>query len=37
MVSHDYFSLDIDAIWKTVNENINEVEEKINNYLNTIN
>lgn len=33
MVAHDYFSLDIEAIWKTVNENIPDAENKIKKYL----
>ena len=33
MVAHDYFSLDIAAIWKTANESILEAEKEIQKYL----
>lgn len=33
MVAHDYFSLDIDAIWKTVNESIPDAEKEIKKYF----
>ncbi len=33
MVSHDYFSLDIEAIWNTATKDVTELEEKIKNYL----
>ena len=33
MVSHDYFSLDVEAIWKTATESILDAEEKIRKYL----
>lgn len=33
MVAHDYFSLDINAIWKTATESILEAEKEIQKYL----
>jgi uncharacterized protein with HEPN domain len=33
MVSHDYFSLDIEAIWNTATKDVSELEQKINKYL----
>lgn len=33
MVSHDYFSLDIEAIWNTATKDTAELENKIQNYL----
>jgi len=33
MVSHDYFSLDVEAIWNTATKDATELEEKIKKYL----
>lgn len=33
MVSHDYFSLDIEAIWNTATKDTAELERKIKKYL----
>lgn len=33
MVSHDYFSLDVEAIWNTATKDVQELEQKIKNYL----
>lgn len=33
MVSHDYFSLDIEAIWNTATKDVPELEQKIKEYL----
>ena len=33
MVSHDYFSLDIEAIWNTATKDVPDLESKINKYL----
>lgn len=33
MVSHDYFSLDIEAIWNTATKDVSELDQKINKYL----
>ncbi len=33
MVSHDYFSLDMPAIWKTITENVPQAETEIKGYL----
>ena len=34
MVSHDYFSLDIEAIWNTATKDVPDLESKIKKYLN---
>jgi uncharacterized protein with HEPN domain len=34
MVSHDYFNLDIKAVWDTVIKNVPEAELEVSNYLN---
>jgi uncharacterized protein with HEPN domain len=33
MVSHDYFSLDVEAIWNTATKDVAELEEKIKKYF----
>ncbi|MCX6735563.1 MAG: DUF86 domain-containing protein [Candidatus Parcubacteria bacterium] len=33
MVSHDYFSLDVEAIWNTATKDVQELEQKIKKYL----
>jgi uncharacterized protein with HEPN domain len=33
MVSHDYFSLDIEAIWNTATGDVQDLEQKIKKYL----
>lgn len=33
MVSHDYFSLDIEAIWNTATKDVRELEQKTRTYL----
>lgn len=33
MVSHDYFSLDIEAIWNTATKDVSELEQKVKNYF----
>jgi uncharacterized protein with HEPN domain len=33
MVSHDYFSLDVEAIWNTATKDVQELSQKVNNYL----
>lgn len=33
MVSHDYFSLDLEAVWNTVTKDIPELAIEINRYL----
>lgn len=34
MVSHDYFSLDIEAIWNTATKDVPDLGNKIDKYLN---
>ena len=34
MVSHDYFSLDVEAIWNTATKEVSELSQKITEYLN---
>lgn len=34
IVSHDYFSLDIEAIWNTATKDVPDLESKIKKYLN---
>jgi len=33
MVSHDYFSLDVEAIWNTATKDVTELEREIKNYF----
>jgi uncharacterized protein with HEPN domain len=33
MVSHDYFSLDVEAIWNTAIKDVQELSQKINKYF----
>lgn len=33
MVSHDYFSLDVEAIWNTATKDVSELSQKITAYL----
>lgn len=36
LISHDYFALELDTIWKIASENIPEFEEKLHAYLKTL-
>jgi len=33
LVSHNYFSLDIEVVWRTVSESAKEAEEKVQTYV----
>jgi uncharacterized protein with HEPN domain len=33
MVSHDYFSLDVEAIWNTATKDVRELEQKVKKFL----
>lgn len=36
MIAHDYFSLDLEAVWSTVNESVPKAEVELRNYANSI-